>query len=64
MKNPFRKAFVYIDDAFAGILAETDSGYCFSYDEEYLKSASSSPVSLTLTLRQEPYVSTALFPFF
>lgn len=32
-----RKAYVYICDTFAGVLSETDFGYSFVYDEEYLK---------------------------
>lgn len=59
----FRTAFVYIRDAFAGTLSETDYGYSFSYDEEYLSSAGPA-VSLTLPLQKEAYVSKTLFPFF
>ena len=32
-----RKSYVYICDTFAGVLSETDFGYSFVYDEEYLK---------------------------
>ncbi len=60
----FRTAYVYVRNAFAGILSETDSGYRFVYDEDYLKSEKASPVSLTLPLRAEPYDSATLFPFF
>ena len=28
---------IYIQDHFAGIIAETEEGYTFVYDEEYLK---------------------------
>ena len=35
--NTFRTAYVYIRNEFAGILCETDEGYTFSYDEEYLE---------------------------
>ena len=48
----------------AGILKETDEGYEFSYNEEYLADAASAPVSLTLPLTDKPYQSTVLFPFF
>ncbi len=47
----------------AGILSETDDGYVFKYDAEYL-SDNAGPVSLTLPIRKEPYVSKVLFPFF
>ena len=62
--DAFRKAYVYVRNVFAGVLSETDSGYRFAYDEDYLKSENASPVSLTLPLRDEPYDSGTLFPFF
>ena len=62
--DAFRKAYVYVRNVFAGILSETDSGYRFAYDEDYLKSENASPVSLTLPFRAEPYDSGTLFPFF
>ena len=46
------------------MISETDSGYEFRYDEDYLVSETAVPVSLTLPLRDEPYISNALFPFF
>lgn len=60
----FRSAYVYVRNAFAGVLSETDSGYMFVYDKNYLKSENASPVSLTLPIREEPYNSQILFPFF
>ena len=60
----FRTAFVYVRNIFAGTLAETDSGYSFSYDKDYLKSDNAAAVSLTLPLSDEPYNSRTLFPFF
>ncbi|MBR5923013.1 MAG: HipA N-terminal domain-containing protein [Clostridia bacterium] len=64
MMDAFRKAYVYVRNVFAGVLSETDSGYRFAYDEDYLRSENASPVSLTLPLRDEPYDSGTLFPFF
>ena len=64
MMDAFRKAYVYVRNVFAGILSETDSGYLFAYDEEYLKSETASAVSLTLPLASTPYPSGTLFPFF
>ncbi|MBQ7172941.1 MAG: HipA N-terminal domain-containing protein [Clostridia bacterium] len=64
MMDAFRKAYVYVRNVFAGILSETDSGYLFAYDEEYLKSETASAVSLTLPLASTPYTSGTLFPFF
>lgn len=62
--SPFRKAFIYVREDFAGTLMETDSGYSFAYDKEYLFSKEATPVSLTLPLREESYLSKTLFPFF
>ena len=62
--DAFRKAYVYVRNTFAGILSETDSGYRFAYDEDYLRSEDASAVSLTLPLRDEPYDSGTLFSFF
>jgi serine/threonine-protein kinase HipA len=60
----YRKGFVYIQSVFAGIIAETDEGYIFSYNKEYLQRENSISVSLTLPLRNIKYKSTTLFPFF
>lgn len=59
----YRTAYVYVRDAFAGTLKETDSGYLFVYDGEYLMQAGASAVSLTLPMRAEEYFSKTLFPF-
>ena len=60
----FRTAYVYVRKVFAGILSETDFGYSFSYDNDYLKMENAVAVSLTLPLSNEPYNSKILFPFF
>ncbi len=62
--SEFRKAYIYVNNTFAGLLQETDYGYSFSYDEEYLSLEKAKPVSLTLPLQKEEYVSNVLFPFF
>lgn len=58
------KALIQYKGINAGILKETDEGYEFSYNEEYLADAASAPVSLTLPLTEKPYQSKVLFPFF
>ncbi|MBR1873158.1 MAG: HipA N-terminal domain-containing protein [Bacteroidales bacterium] len=58
------KALIQYKGINAGILKETDEGYEFRYDKEYLADSASSPVSLTLPLTDKPYQSTVLFPFF
>ena len=62
--NSFRTAYIYVRNIFAGELHETDEGYTFYYDKDYLSSENASPVSLTLPLSEEPYTSKMLFPFF
>ena len=59
-----RKAEIYFKDHLAGILTETESGYEFRYNKEYLDNKGSVPVSLTLPLSEKPYQSRILFPFF
>jgi len=60
----FRTAYVYVRNDFAGFLCETDDGYTFRYDGEYLQSERASAVSLTLPLCEEAYESRTLFSFF
>ena len=60
----FRTAYVYVRNTFAGVLKETDNGYSFKYDADYLQSENASAVSLTLPLQAEEYTSKTLFSFF
>ncbi len=64
MESEYRKGYVYIQNHFAGIIAETEEGYTFRYDKEYLQRKDAVAVSLTLPLQQETYETTILFPFF
>ena len=59
-----RQAEIYRKGMLAGILTEDDGEYRFCYDEGYLKDEDAQPVSLTLPLQTEAYVSPVLFPFF
>ena len=54
------KALIKFKGKAAGILEETDEGYEFQYDREYLAEAASKPVSLTLPLSEKPYKSRVL----
>ena len=60
----YRTAYVYVRNAFAGTLHETDSGYSFVYDSGYLADAHATAVSLTLPMRADAYTSKTLFAFF
>lgn len=62
--DAFRTAYVYVRNTFAGTLSETDEGYSFTYDGEYLSDAGASAVSLTLPLSKDEYKSKTMFPFF
>ena len=63
MESKYRKGYVYIQKIFAGTIAETEEGYEFSYNEDYLKREDAVSVSLTLPLQKEAYKATVLFPF-
>ena len=63
MSDAYRQAAIYVQGKFAGILKETDEGYSFRYDEDYLNE-NPLPVSITLPLAEEEYKSAVLFPFF
>lgn len=59
-----RQANVYYKHELAGTIRETEEGFLFQYDAEYLANAVSKPVSLTLPLQQKAFTSKVLFPFF
>lgn len=59
-----RTAYVYVRDVFAGTLCETDEGYSFLYDKDYLNSDTATSVSLTLPMQEGEFTSKTLFPFF
>ena len=51
-----RQGHVFVRSHFAGLIQETDSGYLFQYDPDYLNSEAPCPVSLTLPLRSEAFI--------
>ena len=59
-----RSGTVLFDSIPAGVIRETEQGYEFLYNKEYLSMPGAQPVSLTLPLTPEPYKSTTFFPFF
>lgn len=59
-----RQGRVFCNGIPAGIITEDEHGYTFTYDETYLSMPDVQPVSLTLPLRQEPYINNVMFSFF
>ena len=57
-----RKARVLFNDVFVGYLYDLDDHFEFVYDDNYLNDGF--PISVTLPLRKEPFVSKFLHPFF
>ncbi len=60
-----RKGEVRVNQVPAGVLEETEGGFRFHYDRDYVEHRDLPAVSLTLPKRgYEPYESPVLFPFF
>ena len=59
-----KQAIVYWKTLRAGILTESDEGYSFVYDKDYLSMPEAQGISLTMPLREEPFLSNTLHPFF
>lgn len=59
-----RKAAIKIENQIAGWLTQDELGYHFIYNQAYATQLGAKPVSLTLPLRETPYTSKVLFPFF
>jgi serine/threonine-protein kinase HipA len=59
-----RKGIVRLDGVRVGILEETEHVTWFTYDASWRSSLDAIPVSLTLPLREAPYESRGLHPFF
>ena len=56
-----RQCKVFVHDVEAGLLLENDEGtYCFAYDDSY----KGAPVCLSMPVREAPYLSEHLFPYF
>lgn len=60
-----RACEVYVHGIPAGILTESDNRqeYFFKYHDDYL-TVKGAPVCLAMPLREEPYMSSCLFPYF
>ncbi len=60
--KPLRKARVMFKEALAGVVEETGEGCRFTYDPAFLTDGR--PVGVAFPLREQPYESKTLFPFF
>ena len=59
-----RKAQVRLDGEPVGTLVESGRQIAFQYNSQWITREGAVPVSLTIPLRSEPYVSEGLHPFF
>ena len=59
-----RQGEIWVNNTLAGILTENDNDYSFEYEKIYLKKENAMPVSVTLPLQKESFISEQLFPFF
>lgn len=59
-----RSGNVLFKNKLAGVVWQDEDGHHFRYDKDYLQTERVLPISLTLPLREEPYQSKVLFPFF
>lgn len=59
-----RQAIVRLGGEPVGTLTEAGRNVTFQYDAGWLSQREAVPISLTLPLRSEPYVSEGLHPFF
>ncbi|MDJ0625329.1 MAG: HipA N-terminal domain-containing protein [Candidatus Caenarcaniphilales bacterium] len=58
-----RRGEVYYQDKYAGLIEEVDEGFQFTYEKNYLINETK-PISLTMPLREEAYLSKTMIPFF
>lgn len=59
-----RSGKVYMKSHFCGLICETNSGYSFQYDKDYLEKSFAQAVSCTMPLTKQLYESKTLFSFF
>ena len=59
-----KRARIYIDGLFCGILTEDPEGYHFKYDDQYMFMPDAKPLSPTMPLQEEEYEKEMMFPVF
>ena len=60
--NKMRKGIVKYKDTIAGIIEETDNGFRFTYDDDFLKRGIA--ISFSISAKQKIHESKELFIFF
>ena len=64
MKPKIKAARVLLSGKPVGVIEETDGSTIFTYSPGWLARHDALPISLTMPLRSEPYISRGLHPFF
>ena len=59
-----KRAKIYIDNLFCGILTEDPEGYHFKYDEQYMAMSNAKALSPTMPFQVEEYEKEMMFPVF
>jgi HipA-like protein len=59
-----RRAIVRLDGQQVGTLEEAERTVTFRYDSAWCSNPEAVPISLTIPLRAEPYITEGLHPFF
>lgn len=59
-----RRGLIRLAGEQVGVLEETEQGTRFTYDRAWLARVGALPISVTLPLREAPYESRGLHPFF
>lgn len=60
-----RRAKIFYNDIYAGVLTETDDGaYIFQYDHDYVATYPTQFLTFTMPVRGKVYEEKRLFPFF
>ena len=59
-----KRADIYMDGRYCGLLTEDNDGFHFSYDPAYLASGTAVPLSPTMPLTEQEYEKEMMFPVF
>ena len=59
-----KKAGIYVNDLYCGVLTEDEEGFHFVYDETYLAHPGAAPISPTMPLTVQQYDKEMMFPVF